>query len=51
MLAEAIAIEIVCMSTTIDTDLCSLSRFSYNFSAKPKSGLKGQTEVISIDGE
>jgi hypothetical protein len=27
------------------------SQFSFNFSAEPKTGLKGQTEVISIDGE
>jgi hypothetical protein len=33
-LAEAIAMETVCMSITIDTDLCSLFRFGYNFVAK-----------------
>ena len=35
--AEAIAIETVCMSTIPDTNQCSLFRFGYNFSAKPKT--------------
>jgi hypothetical protein len=51
MLAEAIAIDIVCASTISDTcklPTSSLFRFSYNFSAKPKSGLKRLMENYSI---
>jgi hypothetical protein len=34
--AEAIAMEIVCMSTILDTNLNSYFWFSYNISAKPE---------------